>query len=115
MSTIAKIIAIALLAAGLLWPVEAASAEEGCLHRAHYRKAARSALHEAPMSRREAHQMFGTRGRPIGNQTRVYQGCGEGSRAWVQFRRDTEGTMRVSTTSYTWRYFGDGLITLHPA
>lgn len=109
-------LAVAALTAGLLIPTApAANAGDPCLHRAHFRHAARSALSPNPMSRQEVHELFGTRGRPVGYRTRVYRGCGDSSRAWVQYRRDAEGIPRALATAYTWRYFGDGLTTLHPA
>lgn len=89
------------------------------LHRADFREVERSVLSDSPMSRWQAHQLFGTTGRVIhsdvGQETRVYQGCGEDSRAWLQFVVDAEGIYRVVSSAFTWAYFGDGLTTQHPA
>lgn len=106
----------ALIAGLLLVPGSNAPAADPCLHRTDFRTVERSALDDwNPMARRRVHELFGTRGQPIGYHTRVYQGCGDGSQVWLQFTRDAGGIPRVMATAYTPRYFGDGDITLQPA
>lgn len=109
-------VTVAVLAAsvGLVVVSSPVSAQEGCVHRSDFRQVEASALTDSPMSRWQAHQVFGTNGRDIGYNTRVYRGCGVGSRAWVQFEL-VEGIYRASSTAFTWTYFGDGLTTLQPA
>jgi hypothetical protein len=91
-----------------------ASAEGDCLNRRDFRQVARAAEVD-PMTRRYAHRLFGTRGRPIGYHTRIYRGCGEGSRAWVEFARWPDGRFRATSTAYTALYFADGQQVAHPA
>jgi hypothetical protein len=115
-----KLLALTVVAM-FLTPVGNANAhhDEKCLHRNDYRIVGRNALSLNPMSRWQVHQLFEMTGHEVDSnkntQTRVYEGCGEDSRAWVQYRIDYEGIYRVESTAYTWRYFGDGLTTLQPA
>lgn len=97
--------AIAALATLAIAPTAAASSQSGCLHRADFHSVERTILSDVPAARERVHQTFGTKGRPVGHHTRVYQGCGEGSRVWLQFKRDIEGVARVVSTAYTARYF----------
>lgn len=108
--------AAALAFVGLTIGADPASAGAGrCLHRDAFREVERTYLAHPP-TRQEVHQRFGTRGRSVGFHTRIYRGCVKGSRVWVQFERDGEGTFRATSTAYTGRYFsvGDGE-PLHPA
>jgi hypothetical protein len=96
--------AAALLAVG--FTPTSADAADRCLSRSDFRAAARSVHVDAPMTRRDAHRMFGIDGRTVGFHTRVYRGCGEGSRAWLEFDRGPGGRWLVYSTAYTSAYFG---------
>jgi hypothetical protein len=91
-----------------------ASAEGDCLNRHDFRQVSRAAEVD-PVTRRYAHRLFGTRGTPIGFHTRVYRGCVEGSRAWVEYARWPDGRFRATSTAYTALYFADGQQVAHPA
>lgn len=104
-------VVVGLLAAG----GPAAAEDVLCLHRDDFRTVERASLTDSPMSRWQVHQLFGMTGRDIGYDTRVYQGCGDDSRAWIQYVPDAGGIYRAVSTAFTWRYFGDGLTTLQPA
>lgn len=110
---LAVVITVVVIAAGIL--VSSATAREVCLHRDDFRTVDRSLVNGEPMSRWQVHQLFGMTGRDIGWNTRAYEGCGEGSRAWLQFKRDDDDVYRVVSSAFTMLYFGDGLVTNHPA
>lgn len=116
-----RFLTLAGLTAGLLITPQTAEAHDAhgdCLHRSDFREVVWS---DTPYSRWQAHQVFGTTGRVVyedsNEETRVYQGCGEGTqdRAWVNYKLDSEGIYRVDGFSYTLEYFGDGLATPPPA
>jgi len=94
-----------------------ASVDEPCVYRAQFREVESTILTDTPMSRWHVHNLFGFDGRAITDDglTRVYRGCGEDSRVWLQFAQDDEGTYRAVASAFTWEYFGDGLTTEHPA
>lgn len=113
-------IVVAMAVAGIALPTQASAhdADRGeCLHRSDFREIVWS---YTPYSRWYTHQVFGVTGRVVdestGSETRVYQGCGEGTsdRAWISYTQDDEGTYRVDGFSYTMEYFGDGLATPSP-
>ena len=114
------LIALALAAGLLVVPAPVAHAEDdACVYRRPYRQVEASILNGDPMSRWQVHQLFVTTGRVVykddDEETRVYRGCGEGSKAWVGYEFGADGIYRAAGTACTWTYFGDGLDTLHPA
>jgi len=111
-----KILTLIALTLGLLaGPGVGVANADTCLHRSDLRQVERTSLTDSPMSRWQVHQLFNMIGSEVGYGTRVYKGCGDGSRAWLQFVSDTDGIYRVVSIAFTWTYFGDGLTTLHPA
>lgn len=113
-------VVITVLAIGVGMLISAASSEElPCVYRKTFRQVEASALTDDPMSRYQTHQLFGFDGtrvdEGVGQETRTYRGCGDDSRVWIQYEGQADGVYRIVSTAFTWRYFGDGLITLQPA